>query len=96
MTAPDSLVEKMALFTQRGYVDSYKYGLFNLPSWLSVLNGQGAKQQGIDPFIQAQPEKQLSQIVKTFAANVQQRVQQAPNHQQFIEQYCPATNKTSL
>lgn len=94
MPVPDSLQEKITLFEKRGFIDSYKYGLFNLPSWLSVFHGQGAKQIGIDPFIQVQSEEKLSQRINTFANNVKQRVQQAPDHQLFIQQYLQQ-NKSS-
>ncbi|MGJ8681051.1 tryptophan halogenase family protein [Paraglaciecola sp.] len=93
MSVPDSLLEKLALFEQRGYVDTYKYGLFNLPSWISILHGQGAKQQHIEPFAQAIPKAKLAENLKTFAANIQQHIKTLPDHEQFILQHCPANKK---
>lgn len=38
---PDSLKRILKTYNLSGYIETHKYGLFNLNSWISVLNGQG-------------------------------------------------------
>lgn len=95
MSVPDSLIEKMELFEKRGFIDTYKYGLFNLPSWISVLHGQGLKQTGIEPFSLSLKQSQLSQQLNDFAVDIKHQVTKVPNHQTFIQGYCAATKNES-
>ncbi len=41
MSIPDSLAQKIELFSATGHIARYQYGLFMSPSWLAVYLGQG-------------------------------------------------------
>jgi tryptophan 7-halogenase len=88
MTIPESLKYKLTLFRQRGYIADYQYGLFNLPSWLAVLNGQGASQESVDPFAFFLAEENARQKLDLLSKKIDQRVQIMPDHRQFIADYC--------
>jgi tryptophan halogenase len=90
MSVPDSLKQKIAIFKHRGHVDSYKYGLFALPSWISVFNGQGLDQEGIDPFVFNTPVFDVNAKLDNLLADIKNKVMNAPTHEAFIANYCPA------
>jgi tryptophan 7-halogenase len=91
MQVPDSLVERMAVFKKRGYIEVYKYGLFNQASWLSVLHGQGLVQQNVEPFTQRLSAELARQQLQDLVQDINRCVDEVGSHEAFIEQYCPAT-----
>ncbi|KXI28806.1 tryptophan halogenase family protein [Paraglaciecola hydrolytica] len=93
MSVPDSLKEKMTLFEQRGYIDTYKYGLFNHGSWLSVLHGQGLRPKEIDPFTRGMSALEIQKQLEEFAAEIEESVYKVPRHNIFLQNYCPAKVK---
>lgn len=90
MVIPESLAQKIAIFKHRGYVDEYKYGLFALPSWISVFNGQGLNQEDIDPFALNTPLPEVSLKLDNLLTNIKNNVMTAPTQEAFIANYCPA------
>lgn len=90
MEVPDSLKEKIQLFKHRGYVDSYTYGLFSVPSWVSVLAGQDLKQEGMDPFASKISVEMASQKLQGIYQNITSALDEMPSHKAFIAHYCPA------
>ena len=89
MPIPESLQQKLDNFRYRGYVDEYDYGLFNIYSWLSVLVGQGARQQFVDPYTNNYPVGIVSQKLENIRLSIYERVVQMPGHDELIKQYCP-------
>lgn len=90
MSIPQSLDEKIALFKHRGYVDSYKFGLFSLASWVAVFNGQNLIQQGFDPLATRVADAKVSERMLTLAASIEQTLMPVQLHKDFLENYCPA------
>jgi tryptophan halogenase len=90
MAVPDSLVEKMNLFRHRGYVDTYRYGLFAPPSWISVFIGQGLEPEGYEPFARNIPVDDAVTAMRELAARIGERVGRMPDHGAFLADYCPA------
>jgi len=62
MDVPESLTEKIELFRHSGYVEDYRDGLFNAPSWLSVFLGQGLTPQHHHPLADAVPEHRWREL----------------------------------
>lgn len=91
MQVPESLTQKMDLFRRRGYIDSYKYGLFSPPSWLAVYHGQGLQQQGIDPFIDAIPPAELEPLLHQLRDQIERGLEGLPTHEQFVNHYCASS-----
>jgi tryptophan 7-halogenase len=93
MPIPDSLVAQIEAFQYRGYIDDYTYGLFNLPSWLAVLVGQGVRQKNVDPFAHNLPLELAHQKLKNIHDRIEQKVELMSAHEQFIQQYCPISQQ---
>lgn len=93
MSVPDSLLEKIEAFEKRGYIELYKYGLFNQTSWLSVLEGQGLRQKDVEPFIRGTSISDIKQRLQGLVTEIQESVARAPTHESFLKQYCPSMNK---
>ena len=90
MSVPESLTRKIEIFKSRGYIESYKYGLFAPPSWISVLVGQGVIQEGVEPYAYNLPYEQIRSKIDALASSIQDRVQLMPTHDEFLSDYCPA------
>ena len=89
MEIPESLQEKITLFKHRGYVDTYKYGLFSLPSWISVFTGQNLIQQGFNPLVSKVTTDVVSQKLNELQLEIAETLSNADTHKTFIAQYCP-------
>jgi tryptophan halogenase len=88
MQVPDSLLQKIDLFKRRGYSESFKYGLFSTPSWLAVFQGQGLRQEGVDPFISSIPVERLDPLLGEVSGMIERGLLGASAHEQFVKQYC--------
>lgn len=90
MPVPDSLGEKMEMFRRRGYVDTYRYGLFAPPSWIAVFIGQGLEPEGFEPLARNQPLDSAVAKMSDLARAIRERVGSMPEHGPFLADYCPA------
>jgi tryptophan halogenase len=90
MEVPDSLKEKMALFRHRGYIDTYRHGLFAPPSWIAVYLGQGLEPESFEPFTRNVPLPAALEKMQQLSASIRDRVQTMPEHGRFLADYCPA------
>jgi len=88
MQVPESLKQKMELFKHRGYVDTYKYGLFAPPSWISVFLGQGLEQQASDPYAYNTSQEYTENKLRELSASIKKRVELMPKHSEFVSDYC--------
>lgn len=90
MEIPESLAEKLEIFKRRGFIDTYNYGLFSLPSWVSVFIGQGWYQEGFDPFAQGLADEDITLQLNKLSTKISTKLADTPTHQAFINQYCAA------
>ncbi len=88
MPIPDSLREKLELFRHRGHAPNYRDGLFAMPSWISVLLGQGVTPQGYDPMADNAPLAQTLAELERQRAAIARRVPAMPSHAEFIDRHC--------
>lgn len=56
---PDTLKRKISLFAEKGRVFRYQDELFELPSWIAVMLGQGIEPKGYDPLVDALGDGQV-------------------------------------
>jgi tryptophan halogenase len=88
MDVPDSLREAIELFESRGRMFITQDHLFNAPSWLAVMLGQGLRPRGYDPLADTIPEEEL----KLFMADVRNEVATTaaamPTHAEYISRFC--------
>lgn len=82
---PESLQEKLALFSQSGRLLKNPLDLFADESWYAVLEGMGLRPGRSTPIQQASKPDQLNDIISNYQSALKQDVQQAPTHKAFIE-----------
>jgi tryptophan 7-halogenase len=90
MDIPDSLKHKMELFRRRARVITYKDGLFLEPSWLAVYFGQRVLPVDYDPRADAVKDAELTAWLAAMHQRIDKAVDQMPDHETFLAQYCPA------
>jgi tryptophan halogenase len=90
MDVPDSLKRKIGLFRHCGYIEDYHDGLFNPPSWLSVLLGQGLKPEHYHPLAEVTPADRLISELEELRTDIQDRIDEMPRHATFIGRYADA------
>lgn len=87
MRVPEELTEKINIFKKRGHVEWYQFGLFTVPSWVSVFNGQGMQNVGLDPFIAGLPLSEIEKVLKETKYKINARAEDTPLHKAFLRSY---------
>jgi tryptophan halogenase len=90
MDVPESLQQKMELFRHSGYIEDYREGLFNAPSWLSVFVGQGLAPEHHHPLADAVPAARLENDLDQLRSEIAERVEEMPKHATFLARYAEA------
>ncbi len=81
---PDSLQRKIDLFADKGRLFRHKDELFELPSWLAVMLGQGIIPQGHDPMADALPDPQVLAAMAQMRATYRDAALALPDHGEFL------------
>jgi tryptophan halogenase len=84
MQVPDSLKEKMELWSRAGRVAKYTQGLFLEPSWVAVYVGQGIVPEAWDERANALPEPALAAALDRLRGEIASSVRRMPDHGDFI------------
>lgn len=87
---PDTLQHRLALFSARGQLPPENDELFKKGSWQAVLHGMGVRPAHLHPAVDQIPVAELSAALKAGRDHLQQGVQQLPDHDQFLREFCPA------
>jgi len=87
MTLPDSLTEKIAAWTERGYILRYEQGVFLPPSWVAVMAGQNLMPEAFDLRAAAMPFDKARTELDTIVKEGQAAVMRTPCHGDFLSQY---------
>jgi tryptophan halogenase len=90
MPIPESLQHRINLFQQAGRVYKKPDELFGESSWIQVMLGQGIMPEQYHPIVDLMNDTELADFLKTIKNNVAKKVNQWPNHLDFIRHYCPA------
>ncbi len=90
MPVPDSLREKIQLFRERGQIDHMPGEFFTSDSWCSILEGMNVRPKKYHPLMDAFDSQMLAKTLQETAQNVYQAIMQMPNHNDYIQQHCPA------
>ena len=93
---PDSLQEKIDLWTTRAHIIRYEFGLFLPPSWVAVMLGQNLRPQGYDPRAGRVSEDALMANAAAIRRDVAAAVQGTPEHAAFIRQIGAASGTAAL
>jgi tryptophan halogenase len=84
MTLPNSLLAKMALFRERGYVVNYRDGMFLEPSWIAVYLGQNVVPRRYDPLSEAVPQPELEREMARIANATRAVAGRMADHRAFL------------
>ena len=85
MNVPDSLKEKIELFTAHGHVARYDHGLFLVPSWVAVMIGQRMVPQSYDWRVDRLPDAEVRRHLQGLKAHMHKAASALPQHLDFIE-----------
>ncbi|HEV7605779.1 MAG TPA: tryptophan halogenase family protein [Steroidobacteraceae bacterium] len=92
MAIPDSLAQRIDLFKQTAYAYQGDSELFRTDSWTQVMLGQGIRPMTYHPAARLLAADELTKYLAEFRASIQQVVTRMPVHQDFVNQYCKASN----
>jgi tryptophan 7-halogenase len=87
---PDTLAHRLALFRENGQVFQAPGELFQVDSWLQVMLGQRLEPKAHHHMGRLMPPEQLKRALDDLSRNIAGAVAQLPQHQAFIERYCPS------
>jgi tryptophan halogenase len=95
MSIPDTLAEKLELFSARGEVKPRWADIFSEVSWFAILYGQGLVPAGHHPLADAMSEDDLELTLSRIRSAIRQRVDGLPSHADFIRSCCAAQPATT-
>ncbi|MGN6376229.1 MAG: tryptophan halogenase family protein [Sphingomonas sp.] len=85
MDVPDSLNERIALFANAGRVVVNPADLFQVPSWVAVMLGQGIRPRTYDPLADNLPFEEASKSLQQMRAVIQRGVHALASHAAFLD-----------
>jgi len=86
MPLPDTLQHKIDLFREHGRVFRYNDELFDVPSWVAVMLGQGVIPSECDPLAAALPEQEVLRAMAELRAAYEGTADRLPLASDFIAQ----------
>ncbi|MGH8217396.1 MAG: tryptophan halogenase family protein [Steroidobacteraceae bacterium] len=87
---PDSLKERLELFSNYGRIVRDESELFLVQSWLHLLIGQGVQPSGYDPLAETLSAAEAQQALDSIRALLGRCAAVMPLHRDFIAQHCAA------
>ena len=92
MDLPDTLKHKFDLFREHGRVFRYDDELFDVPSWVAVMLGQGITPSHVDPLTDAMPEAEVLRALAEQRSGYEQTALRLPLASDYIERMLAAKN----
>jgi hypothetical protein len=90
MEIPDSLAEKIELWTGKARIFRAQYDLFTEDSWIAVLLGQRKFPLSHDPLASLLEAEESARFIASIRDVIQKTALAMPTHQQFIDRHCRA------
>lgn len=90
MEIPSSLQHKLALFKESGRIFKKQADLFGETSWVQCLLGQGMEPEQYHPIVDVMSDDELQRFLDNAKTNTRKKVDNWPNHWDFIQHYCKA------
>ncbi|MCF6192888.1 MAG: tryptophan 7-halogenase, partial [Kangiellaceae bacterium] len=90
MKIPPRLQAKMDLFEANGRVHREDNEMFNEPSWLAVMNGQGIKPRGYHPLVDVVEANEIERRLAHIHSVIQKSAEIMPMQDDFIKEHCKA------
>jgi tryptophan halogenase len=88
MSIPDSLQQKIDLFSAKGRALPTPDDLFTEHSWIAVMLGQGIVPTGYDPLVDSLPLENLRKFVRHVREVTGKTASAMTTHETFIDQNC--------
>ena len=92
MPLPESLQERLELFSAYGRVVRDENELFPVGSWLYLLTGQDVQPSGYDPLAEGLTPNEAQEALDEVRNVVGRCAATMPSHQDFIAQHCAASS----
>lgn len=93
---PDSLEEKIAAWTSRGYVIKYELGTFLPPSWIAVLLGQNLHPEHYDPRADRYDLNEIADRLERVRIETAQAVAATPMQSEFLRHHGAASGTSPI
>lgn len=90
MPLPPTLEHKIELFRESGNIFASRNDLFQLPSWLQVMLGQGIMPKACHPFVQTIRPSDREQYMEGIKQIMEATASRLPSHEAFIARNCAA------
>lgn len=90
MDIPDSVQQKINLFTDTARVFRKNEELFAENSWIQVMMGQGITPHNYHPIANKMTDKELTYFLKQIKDDITSTVSKLPSHSDYVRQYCGA------
>ncbi len=90
MSVPESLTEKMKLFSSNGLLYKDAEDLFRESSWVQVMVGQGLVPKSFHAMANRISSEQLNNFLSDVKKLIARATNDLPQHQDFIEAHCKA------
>jgi tryptophan halogenase len=87
---PDSLKHKLELFREHGRVFRYNDELFDVPSWVAVMLGQGVIPAAPDPLVDSMPDADVLRAMAELRGAYEQTALKLPLASDYIERMVAA------
>ena len=91
MSIPDTLKNKIELFSEAGRIFRYDDELFSKPSWIAVCLGQNITPKSLDPIVASLPPEQVQHSLDSMSKAMNQAAQKMPTHEEFLMRYGSST-----
>jgi tryptophan halogenase len=85
MDLPDTLKHKIELFSEHGRVFRYDNELFDVPSWVAVMLGQGVLPGRADPLLDSMPEPEVLRAIAELRSGYAQTARELPLASEYLE-----------
>ncbi|MDO3388493.1 tryptophan 7-halogenase [Gilvimarinus sp. SDUM040013] len=92
MSIPETLQQKIDLFSDSAKVFKVNNELFGEESWIQVMMGQGVIPKSYHGFADVMSDQELGEFLASIRQSMAQMVAKLPSHQQFIDHYCKMTD----
>ncbi|MXO94082.1 tryptophan halogenase [Erythrobacter arachoides] len=87
MPLPDTLIAKLELWREAGFIHREHEELFTEVGWFQVLAGQGVEARGYNPMADALPEADLRAMLEQTETALVEQVKPMPRHLDFLQGY---------
>ena len=86
------LRHRIEMFRETAYAWQADAELFRVDSWTQVMLGQGIRPKTYHPAARMLADPDLTKFLADYRASIAQTVARMPVHQDYVNQYCKASN----